>query len=120
RRSAPNQAKAMAIIGDVEGKVAIILDDMVDTAGTLTEAAGIIKARGAKSVHACCTHAVLSGPAVERIEKSSLDTLMVTDTIPLTEKALGCNKIKQLSIFKIVGEAIIRGYRGDSVNSLFV
>ncbi|MBF0231696.1 MAG: ribose-phosphate pyrophosphokinase [Desulfamplus sp.] len=120
RRSAPNQAKAMAIIGDVEGKVAIILDDMVDTAGTLTEAAGIIKAKGAKAVHACCTHAVLSGPAVERIEKSSLDTLMVTDTIPLKENALGCNKIKQLSISKIVGEAIIRGYRGDSVNSLFV
>jgi len=120
RRSAPNQAKAMAIIGDVEDKVVIILDDMVDTAGTLTEAASIIKAKGAKSVHACCTHAVLSGPAVERIKQSSLETLMVTDTIPLTERALECSKIKQLSISKIVGEAIIRGYRGDSVNSLFV
>ncbi|MBF0203351.1 MAG: ribose-phosphate pyrophosphokinase [Desulfamplus sp.] len=120
RRSSPNQAKAMAIIGDVQDKVVIILDDMVDTAGTLTEAAGIIKAKGAKSVHACCTHAVLSGPAVERIEKSSLETLMVTDTIPLTERALACSKIKLLSISKLVGEAIIRSYRGDSVNSLFV
>jgi len=120
RRSAPNQAKAMAIIGDVEERVVIILDDMVDTAGTLTEAASIIKAKGAKSVHACCTHAVLSGPAVERIENSSLETLMITDTVPLTERALKCGKIKQLTISKIVGEAIIRGYRGDSVNSLFV
>lgn len=120
RRSAPNQAKAMAIIGDVEDKVAIILDDMVDTAGTLTEAAGVIEAKGAKSVHACCTHAVLSGPAVERIENSSLKTLMVTDTIPLTKTAEACDKIKQLSISKLVGEAIIRSYRGDSVNSLFV
>lgn len=120
RRSAPNQAKAMAIIGDVEGKVAIVLDDMVDTAGTLTEAAGVIESRGAKSVHACCTHAVLSGPAVDRIKASSLKTLMVTDTIPLTEKAHECGKIIPRSIANLVGEAIIRSYRGDSVNSLFV
>ncbi len=120
RRSAPNEAKAMAIIGEVEDKIAIILDDMVDTAGTLTEAAGVIKAKGARSVHACCTHAVLSGPAIERIENSSLETLMVTDTIPLTEAAGKCSKIKQLSIAKLVAEAIIRSYRGDSVHSLFV
>ncbi|MBF0230444.1 MAG: ribose-phosphate pyrophosphokinase [Desulfamplus sp.] len=120
RRSAPNQAKAMAIIGDVEDKVVIIFDDMVDTAGTLTEAAGIIKAKGAKSVIACCTHAVLSGPAVERIENSSLEALVVTDTIPLTENAMQSKKIKQLSISKLVGEAIIRSYRGDSVHCLFV
>ena len=120
RRSAPNQAKAMAIIGDVQDKVAIILDDMVDTAGTLTEAAGVITSKGAKSVHACCTHAVLSGPAVDRITNSSLESLTVTDTIPLAEKAQACDKIKQLSIAKLVGEAIIRSYRGDSVNSLFV
>ncbi len=120
RRSAPNKAKAMAIIGDVEGKNAIILDDMVDTAGTLTEAAGVIDAKGARSVHACCTHAVLSGPAVERVEASSLKTLIVTDTIPLAERAEACSKIRQLSIAKLVGEAIIRSYRGDSVNSLFV
>ncbi|ACN14788.1 PrsA2 [Desulforapulum autotrophicum HRM2] len=120
RRSAPNQAKAMAIIGDVEGKTAIILDDMVDTAGTLTEAAGVIKAKGAKEVHACCTHPVLSGPAVERINNSSLDTLVVTDTIPLSEEAKLCGKIDTVSIARLVSEAIIRSYRGDSVNSLFV
>jgi ribose-phosphate pyrophosphokinase len=120
RRSAPNQAKAMAIIGDVEGKTAIILDDMVDTAGTLTEAAGVIKAKGAKDVHACCTHPVLSGPAVERINNSSLDTLVVTDTIPLSEEAKLCEKIETVSIARLVSEAIIRSYRGDSVNSLFV
>ncbi|GAB6143692.1 ribose-phosphate diphosphokinase [Desulfocicer niacini] len=120
RRSAPNQAKAMAIIGDVEGKTAIILDDMVDTAGTLTEAAGVIQDKGAKAVHACCTHAVLSGPAVERINKSSLESLLVTDTIPLSDAALNCEKIIQVSISKLVSEAILRSYRGDSVNSLFV
>ncbi len=120
RRSAPNQAKAMAIIGDVKGKTALILDDMVDTAGTLTEAAGIIEEKGAKAVHACCTHAVLSGPAVDRITNSSLESLMVTDTIPLSEAASNCEKITQVSISKLVSEAILRSYRGDSVNSLFV
>lgn len=120
RRSAPNEAKAMAIIGDVQGKTAIILDDMVDTAGTLTEAAGVIEDKGAKAVHACCTHAVLSGPAVERITNSSLESLMVTDTIPLSEAASNCEKITQVSISKLVSEAILRSYRGDSVNSLFV
>ena len=120
RRSAPNQAKAMAIIGDVQGKTAIILDDMVDTAGTLTEAAGVLDDKGAKAVHACCTHAVLSGPAVERIKNSSLESLLVTDTIPLSDTALDCEKIIQVSISKLVSEAILRSYRGDSVNSLFV
>ncbi len=120
RRSAPNKAKAMALIGDVKDKIAIILDDMVDTAGTLTEAAGVIESYGAKSVNACCTHPVLSGPAVKRIEDSSLKSLVVTDTIPLCGKAEQCSKIITLSIAKLVGEAIIRSYRGDSVNSLFV
>ncbi len=120
RRSAPNKAKAMALIGDVKDKIAIVLDDMVDTAGTLTEAAGVIESHGARSVHACCTHPVLSGPAVKRIEDSSLKTLVVTDTIPLSKQADACEKIKILSIAKLVGEAIIRSYRGDSVNSLFV
>ncbi len=120
RRSAPNKAKAMALIGDVKGKIAVVLDDMVDTAGTLTEAAGVIERHGAKSVHACCTHPVLSGPAVKRIEESSLKTLVVTDTIPLSREAEACDKIQILSIAKLVGEAIIRSYRGDSVNSLFV
>ncbi|WDP89473.1 MAG: ribose-phosphate pyrophosphokinase [Desulfobacter sp.] len=120
RRSAPNQAKAMAIIGDVEGKTAIVIDDMVDTAGTLTEAAGVIRDKGAKEVHAYCTHPVLSGPAIDRIKDSSLNSLVATDTIPLSEEARACDKIKTLSIAKLVGEAIMRSYRGDSVNSLFV
>ena len=120
RRSAPKQAKAMAIIGDVQDKIAIILDDMVDTAGTLTEAATVIVDKGAKAVHAYCTHPVLSGPAIDRINKSSLSSLVVTDTIPLSEEAKQCDKIETLSIAKLVGEAIMRSYRGDSVNSLFV
>ncbi|MBU0462463.1 MAG: ribose-phosphate pyrophosphokinase [Proteobacteria bacterium] len=120
RRSAPNEAKAMAIIGDVEDKIALIIDDMVDTAGTLTEAASVIMEKGAKEVHAYCTHPVLSGPAIDRINKSSLNSLVVTDTIPLSEEAKQCDKIETLSIAKLVGEAIMRSYRGDSVNSLFV
>ena len=120
RRDAPNQAKAMAVIGDVTDKVAIILDDMADTAGTLTEAADAIKNAGAREIHACCAHPVLSGPAIERINDSVLKTMVVTDTIPLTEKAAACVKIKVLSIAQLVGEAIIRSYRGDSVTSLFV
>ena len=120
RRSAPNQAKAMAIIGDVQGKIAIIIDDMVDTAGTLVEASGVISESGAKAVHAYCTHPVLSGPAIDRISKSSLSSLVATDTIPLSEEAKQCDKIKTLSIAKLVGEAIMRSYRGDSVHSLFV
>src|SRR3989339_334318 len=120
RRSAPNQAKAMAIIGDVQDKIAIIIDDMVDTAGTLAEASGVIAENGAKAVHAYCTHPVLSGPAIDRINKSSLNSLVATDTIPLSEEAKQCDKIKTLSIAKLVGEAIMRSYRGDSVNSLFV
>jgi len=120
RRSAPNQAKAMAIIGDVQDKIALIIDDMADTAGTLTEAASVIREKGAKEVHAYCTHPVLSGPAIDRITNSSLNSLVVTDTIPLSEEAKKCDKIKTLSIAKLVGEAIVRSYRGDSVNSLFV
>ncbi len=120
RRSAPNEAKAMAVIGDVKDKTAIILDDMSDTAGTLTEAAGVLMDKGAKEVHACCTHPVLSGPALERVENSALKSLVVTDTIPLRPEASASDKIKVLSISKLVGEAIIRSYRGDSVTSLFV
>lgn len=120
RRTAPNEAKAMAVIGDVQNKTAIILDDMVDTAGTLTEAAGVILENGAQEVHACAAHAVLSGPAIERISSSGLNSLVVTDTIPLTPQAEAIGKIKILSIAKLVGEAIIRSYRGDSVTSLFV
>jgi ribose-phosphate pyrophosphokinase len=120
RREAPNQAKAMAVIGDVTDKVAIILDDMVDTAGTLVEAADAVKNAGAREIHACCAHAVLSGPAIERIGNSVLKSMVVTDTIPLSDNAAACEKIKVLTISPLVGEAIIRSYRGDSVTSLFV
>jgi ribose-phosphate pyrophosphokinase len=120
RRDAPNQAKAMAVIGNVTDKVVVILDDMVDTAGTLVEAAGAIMKNGAREIHASCCHPVLSGPAIQRIEDSELKTLVVTDTIPLKENAIDCNKIKVLSISKLIGEAIIRSFKGDSVTSLFV
>ena len=120
RRSAPNQAKAMAVIGNVRDKVAVILDDMVDTAGTLVEAAEALAREGAREVHACCAHAVLSGPAVDRICDSVLKSVVVTDTIPLKPHAQDCGKIRVLSIAELVGEAIVRSYRGDSVTSLFV
>jgi ribose-phosphate pyrophosphokinase len=120
RRSAPNQAKAMAVIGDVTDKIVVILDDMADTAGTLTEAVEAIQKAGAKEIHACCAHAVLSGPAIDRINASSLKSLVVTDTIPAGDKVVACDKIVVLSIAELVGEAIIRSYRGDSVTSLFI
>ena len=120
RRSAPNLAKAMAVIGDVKDKIVVILDDMADTAGTITEAVEAILNAGAKEIHACCAHPVLSGPAIERVTESSLKSLVVTDTIPLIENAAACEKIIVLSISELVGEAIIRSYRGDSVTSLFI
>ena len=120
RRDGPNLAKAMAVIGDVSGKVAIILDDMVDTAGTLTEAADALLGKGAKEVHAFCTHPVLSGPAIERITDSPLKSVVVTDTIPLKPQVAACDKIAVLTIAELVGEAIIRSFRGHSVTSLFV
>ncbi|MBW2737736.1 MAG: ribose-phosphate pyrophosphokinase, partial [Deltaproteobacteria bacterium] len=120
RREAPNKAKAMAVIGDVKGKVAIILDDMVDTAGTLIEATHAIIDKGAKEIHACCAHPVLSGEAVNRLADSPLKTLIVSDTIPLNSKSIACDKIKVLSVADLIGEAIIRSHKGDSVTSLFV
>jgi len=120
RRSAPNKAQAMAVIGDVKDKIVIIQDDMIDTAGTLTEAVNAIVERGAKEVHACCAHPVLSGPAVDRIDASPITSIVCTDTVPLNKKAAACDKIKVLSISNLVGEAIIRSYTGDSVTSLFV
>jgi ribose-phosphate pyrophosphokinase len=120
RRDAPNKAKAMAVIGNVTGQKAIILDDMVDTAGTLTEAANALIDSGASEVHACCTHAVLSGPAIDRITDSPLKSLVVTDTIPLSDKGKACAKLKVLSIANLIGEAVIRSHSGDSVTSLFV
>ncbi len=120
RRSAPNQAKAMAVIGNVRDKVVVILDDMVDTAGTLVEASEALAREGAREIHACCAHPVLSGPAVDRIQDSPMKSVVVTDTIPLKPNALSCEKIRVLSISDLMGEAIIRSYRGDSVTSLFV
>ncbi len=120
RRDAPNVAHAMAVIGDVSGKTAVILDDMVDTAGTLTEAALAIMEKGAKEVHACCVHPVLSGPALERICKSELKSVVVTDTIPLNSKAMECGMVEVISVAELIGEAIIRSHKGDSVISLFV
>ena len=120
RREAPNKAKAMALIGDVAEKIVVILDDMVDTAGTLTKAAAAIKEKGAREIYACCAHPVLSGPAIERIERSPLKSVIVTDTIPLKPEATASNKFKVLTIANLIGEAIIRSHQGDSVTSLFV
>ncbi|MGD2269208.1 MAG: ribose-phosphate pyrophosphokinase [Desulfobacterales bacterium] len=120
RRAAPNKAKALAVVGDVREKTAIIMDDMVDTAGTLSQAATAIIKAGAREVHATCSHPVLSGPAVDRIVESELKSVVVTDTIPLSTEAQNCGKIKVLTISALVGEAMIRSYHGDSVTSLFV
>jgi len=120
RREAPNISQAMNIIGEVKGKTAIILDDMVDTAGTLTQAAAALLERGARKIHACCTHAVLSGPAVERIDASPIDRLIVTNTIPLNEKARACPKTVVLSIAELLGETIKRSHSSHSVSTLFV
>ena len=120
RRDMPNVARAMAVIGDVTDKTTIILDDMIDTAGTLTEAAAALIQNGAREVHACCTHPVLSGPAVQRIKDSDLTSVVVTDTIPLNAQAQACDKIRTLTISELFGEAMIRSHRGDSVTSLFV
>jgi ribose-phosphate pyrophosphokinase len=120
RREAPNVAEAMNIIGEVEGKTAVILDDMVDTAGTLTQAAKALKHRGCLGIHACCTHPVLSGPAISRIEASDIDSLVVTNTIPLNGKATQCNKIAALSVAELLGETIKRIYESHSVSTLFV
>ncbi len=120
RRARPNESQVMHLIGDVEGKTAIILDDMVDTAGTLCKAAEAILEHGAKEVHGCATHPVLSGPAVGRIRESVLKSLIVTNTIPLSDEARGLDKIKVLSVSNLLGEAIRRIHNDDSVSSLFV
>ena len=121
RREKANESQVMHIIGDVENKIAILLDDMVDTAGTLCNAAQALQEHGAKEVHACATHPVLSGPAVERIKNSVLKSLMVTNTIPLGDKAkeLG-DKVKVFTVAPLLGEAISRIHDDDSVSSLFV
>jgi len=120
RRDEDQKVKAMHIIGEVEGKAAIILDDMVDTGGTLTEAAKALAENGALSINACCTHAVLSGNAIGRIEESAIENLIVTDSIPLQPETKGCKKIKVLTVANLLGEAIKRSHLNDSVSSLFV
>ena len=120
RRDAPNIAEAMNIIGEVEGKTAIILDDMIDTGGTLTQGANALKKRGASKIYACCTHPVLSGPSIERLEESPIDKLVVTNTILLRKEARNCQKIDVLSVAELLGEAIKRIDNSDSVSTLFV
>lgn len=118
RRPEPNVAEVMNIVGDVEGKNAIIIDDIIDTAGTIMLAANALIEQGAKSVYACCTHPVFSGPAIDRIRNSNISEMVVTDTIPLPkEKQL--DKIKVLSVAELIGEAIIRVHNEQSVSKLF-
>lgn len=120
RRTGPNVAEVMHLIGDVKGKTAIILDDMIDTAGTLTQAAGALKQNGAEAIYACATHGVLSGPAIDRINGSVIEEVLLTDTIPLGEKAERTGKIKVLSVAALLAEAIRRIHEDESVSSLFV
>jgi ribose-phosphate pyrophosphokinase len=120
RREKANVSKVMHIIGNVKKKVAIIIDDMIDTGGTIVKAAEAIIQNGATSVYACCTHPVLSGSAVEKISKSSIKELIVTNTIPLSEEAEKVGKIKVLDVSPILGEAIKRIHRDESVSSLFI
>ena len=120
RRPKPNVAKVMHIIGDVKDRTCIIMDDMVDTANTLCEAANALKEHGANKVMAYCTHAVLSGSAAERVTNSALDELVVTDTIPLRDDARACAKIRQLPVAELLAETIRRISNEDSVSSLFI
>ncbi len=120
RRERANVAQALNVIGDVSGKRAIMLDDMVDTAGTLCAAADILIKAGAKEVYACCSHGVLSGPAIERLENSQIKKLVITNSIPLSAAASACKKIEVLSVGKLLAEAIDRIHSEDSVSSLFV
>ena len=120
RRPRANELKIMNIIGDVEGRNCIMVDDMVDTAGTLTQAADFVKNEGASSVRAYITHPVLSGPAIERINNSQLDELVVTDTIPLSDEARQSPKIRQLSVADLMGETMRRIALNESVSSLYV
>ena len=110
----------MHIVGDVRDRVAVLVDDMVDTAGTLAAAATALKENGARAVLACCTHPVLSGTAITRLEHSALSEVIVTDTIPLRREALACAKIKVLSVAHLLGEAIKRTHYEESISSLFV
>jgi len=119
RRPEPNVAEIMNIIGDVQDKTVIMIDDIIDTAGTITEGASALLARGAKEVYACCTHGVLSGPAIERLERSKIKEVVITNTIPLPEEK-AIDKIKVLSVAPLIGEAIIRIHEDLSVSKLFL
>jgi ribose-phosphate pyrophosphokinase len=107
------------VIGEIDGRNCVIMDDMIDTAGTLVKAAEVLKERGAKKVYAYCTHPIFSGPAIERITGSALDEVVVTNTIPLADAALACTKIRQLSVAPLIAETIQRIAKGESVMSLF-
>ncbi|MBU3931377.1 MAG: ribose-phosphate pyrophosphokinase [Proteobacteria bacterium] len=120
RREGPNDAQVVNIIGHVKGKKAILLDDMIDTAGTVVQSAKALAEEGAIDVSVCCTHPVLSGPAIERIEQSGIKEVIVTDTIPLHDKARACSRIKVLSVSGLLSEAVRRIYYNDSVSSLFI
>ena len=120
RRSGPNVSEVMHIIGDVEGETCVIVDDMIDTAGTLCQAATALKARGAGDIYATATHAVLSGPDLERINQSCLKEVLVTNTIPVAEKLAACPRLRQLSVANLLAEAIRRIHGEESVSSLFV
>ena len=120
RRPRANEAKVMHIIGEIEGRNCVLMDDLVDTASTLCEAASALKQAGAVQVKACCTHPVLSGQALQRINESELDEVVVTNSIPLSEEAKVCRKIRQISISGLLAESIRRIATGDSVSSLFV
>jgi ribose-phosphate pyrophosphokinase len=119
RRPAANVSEVMHVIGEIDGRNCVIMDDMIDTAGTLVKAAEVLKARGAKSVYAYCTHPVFSGPAVERIANSQIDEVVVTNTISLSSAARACRKIRQLSVAYLFAETIRRISDGESVTSLF-
>jgi ribose-phosphate pyrophosphokinase len=119
RRTGPNVAEVMHLIGDVKGKAAIILDDMIDTAGTLTQAARALKDHGASSIYACATHGVLSGPAIERINNSPIEEVLITDTIPLGDKTEQTGKVKVITVAELLAEAIRRIHEDESVSSLF-
>jgi ribose-phosphate pyrophosphokinase len=120
RREGPNESEVMNIIGDVKGKRAVIMDDMIDTAGTVVNAAKALTIEGAIEVSVCCTHAVLSGPAIDRIDRSDIKEIIVTDTIPAHNQAAACKKIKMLSVAGLLSEAVRRIYYNDSISSLFV
>ena len=119
RRPSAGVAEVMHVIGEIDGRNCVVMDDMIDTAGTLVKAADVLKERGARSVYAYCTHAVFSGPAIERIKSSALDEVVITNTIPLSDAAKSCTKIRQLSVAFLFAETIRRITDGESVTSLF-